>query len=93
MGRRAVSLSRSSNTGRWIVNILLLSTGGGGGNILRSVRALFDRDVAVTQKTDPAHAARLSAAISTCFLDTNEFSRRRPVLALEPFRTIRCTRG
>ena len=56
------------------MNILLLSTGGGGGNILRSVKALFDGDVAVTQKTDPAHAARLKAAISTCFLDTNEFS-------------------
>jgi cell division GTPase FtsZ len=56
------------------VNILLLSTGGGGGNILRSVKVLFDRDLAVTQKTDPAHTERLRAAISTCFLDTNAFS-------------------
>jgi cell division GTPase FtsZ len=51
-----------------------LSTGGGGGNILRSVKALFDRDLAVTQQADPAHAERLRAAISTCFLDTNSFS-------------------
>jgi cell division GTPase FtsZ len=56
------------------VNILLLSTGGGGGNILRSVKAWFERDVATTQQTDPAHADRLRAAVSTCFLDTNEFS-------------------
>jgi cell division GTPase FtsZ len=56
------------------VNILLLSAGGGGGNILRSVKALFDRDVAVTEKTDPAYAERLRDAIATRFLDTNEFS-------------------
>jgi cell division GTPase FtsZ len=56
------------------VNILLLSAGGGGGNILRSVKALFQRDVEVAQQTDPQYAARLTAAVTTRFLDTNEFS-------------------
>jgi cell division GTPase FtsZ len=56
------------------VNILLLSAGGGGGNILRSVKTLFQRDVAVAQETDPLYAARLTAAVTTHFLDTNEFS-------------------
>ena len=56
------------------MRLLLLSTGGGGGNILRSVRALFDRDLAVTAKADSAYAARLRDAVTTRFLDTNEFS-------------------
>jgi cell division GTPase FtsZ len=56
------------------VNILLLSAGGGGGNILRSVKTLFQRDVAIAQETDPLYAARLTAAVTTRFLDTNEFS-------------------
>lgn len=56
------------------MNILLLSAGGGGGHILRSVKALFQRDVEVAQETDPHYAARLTAAVTTRFLDTNEFS-------------------
>jgi cell division GTPase FtsZ len=56
------------------LNILLLSTGGGGGNILRSLKALFRRDLLVTQKTDARYAERLRRAITTKFLDTNEFS-------------------
>jgi cell division GTPase FtsZ len=56
------------------VNILLLSAGGGGGNILRSVKALFRRDLAVTQKVNPRYAERLRRAVTTRFLDTNEFS-------------------
>jgi cell division GTPase FtsZ len=56
------------------VNILLLSTGGGGGNILRSLKTLFARDVATAQKTDARYAERLRRAITTRFLDTNEFS-------------------
>lgn len=56
------------------MNILLLSAGGGGGNILRSVKTLFQRDVAVAQETDPQYAARLTGAVTTRFLDTNEFS-------------------
>jgi cell division GTPase FtsZ len=56
------------------MRLLLLSTGGGGGNILRSVRALFDRDLAITAKADSGYAARLRDAVTTCFLDTNEFS-------------------
>jgi cell division GTPase FtsZ len=56
------------------VNVLLLSLGGGGGNILRSLKALFRRDLAVTQKVDPRYAERLRRAITTRFLDTNEFS-------------------
>ena len=32
------------------------------------------RDLAATDATDPVNASRLRAAISTCFLDTNEFS-------------------
>ncbi len=56
------------------MNILLLSTGGGGGNILRSLKALFARDVATAHKTDAKYAERLRRAISARFLDTNEFS-------------------
>jgi len=56
------------------VNILILSLGGGGGAILRSVKALFRRDLMVTQKTDGKYADRLRRAVSTRFLDTNEFS-------------------
>ena len=56
------------------MNILLLSAGGGGGNILRSLKALFQRDVAATHETDPNYAARLHEAVTTRFLDTNEFS-------------------
>jgi cell division GTPase FtsZ len=56
------------------VNILLLSLGGGGGAILRSVKALFHRDLKVTQKTDGKYADRLRRTVTTRFLDTNEFS-------------------
>jgi cell division GTPase FtsZ len=56
------------------MHILLISAGGGGGNILRSVMATFQRDLAVTQKTDPRHAERLRRAVTTRFLDTNEFA-------------------
>jgi cell division GTPase FtsZ len=56
------------------VNILLLSSGGGGGNILRSLKALFRRDLLVTQKIDSKYAERLRRAVTTRFLDTNEFS-------------------
>ena len=56
------------------MNLLLLSTGGGGGNIVRSVKALFHRDLAVTGQADAAYAERVRAAVTTCCLDTNEFS-------------------
>jgi cell division GTPase FtsZ len=56
------------------VTVLLLSTGGGGGNILRSLKALFRRDLTVAQSADPKYAERLRRAITTRFLDTNEFS-------------------
>jgi cell division GTPase FtsZ len=56
------------------VNVLILSSGGGGGNILRSLKALFKRDLSVTQKTDARYAERLRRAVTTRFLDTNEFS-------------------
>jgi cell division GTPase FtsZ len=56
------------------MSILLLSTGGGGGNILRSLKTLFARDVAIARKADAAYAERLRHSISTRFLDTNEFS-------------------
>ncbi len=56
------------------MRLLLLSTGGGGGNILRSVKALFEQDLAVTEQADARYAARLRAAVATRFLDTNEFS-------------------
>jgi len=56
------------------VNVLLLSAGGGGGNILRSVKAMFRRDLTVTQKSDPKYAERLRRSVVTRFLDTNEFS-------------------
>ena len=56
------------------MNILLLSLGGGGGNILRSTKELFQRDLAVTQQADGKFADRLRRAVTTRFLDTNEFS-------------------
>jgi len=56
------------------MNILLLSTGGGGGNILRSLKALFARDVAIAHKTDAAYADRLRRAVTARFLDTNDYS-------------------
>ena len=56
------------------MHILLLSAGGGGGNILRSVKASFRRDLAVTQKTDSRYAERLRRAVTARFLDTNEFA-------------------
>ena len=56
------------------MNILLLSAGGGGGNILRSVKALFRQDLAIAEQADPKYADRLRRAVSTRFLDTNEFS-------------------
>ena len=56
------------------MNILILSSGGGGGNILRSLKAMFSRDLMVTQKSDPKYAERLRRAVTSRFLDTNEFS-------------------
>jgi cell division GTPase FtsZ len=56
------------------VTILLLSAGGGGGNILRSLKALFRRDLAIAEKTDAKYAERVRRAVTTRFLDTNEFS-------------------
>ena len=56
------------------MNILILSSGGGGGNILRSLKTMFRRDLLVTQKSDPKYAERLRRAVTTRFLDTNEFS-------------------
>ena len=51
-----------------------MSAGGGGGNILRSLKSLFYRDIAVAEKTDAAYARRLHDAVTMRFLDTNEFS-------------------
>jgi cell division GTPase FtsZ len=51
-----------------------LSAGGGGGNILRSLKRLFRRDLVVAQKTNPKFAARLDRSVVTRFLDTNAFS-------------------
>jgi len=56
------------------MSILLVSTGGGGGNILRSLKTLFARDVAIAHETDATFAERLRRAVTTRFLDTNEFS-------------------
>ncbi len=56
------------------MHILLLSAGGGGGNILRSVKAAFRRDLTVTQRGDARYAERLRRALTTRFLDTNEFA-------------------
>ena len=56
------------------MSILLVSTGGGGGNILRSLKTLFARDVAIAHKTDAKYAERLRRAVTTRFLDTNEHS-------------------
>src|SRR5689334_22249690 len=74
MGCRAFSHQSGYPRGRWQMRLLLLSTGGGGGNILRSVKALFDRDLALTAQADSGYAARLRDAVTTRFLDTNEFS-------------------
>ncbi len=56
------------------MHILLISAGGGGGNILRSVKASFRRDLATIQKVDSRYAERLSRSVTTRFLDTNEFA-------------------
>ncbi len=56
------------------MNILLLSLGGGGGNILRSVKSLYGRDLAVAEQADAAYAARLKSSVATRFADTNRFS-------------------
>ena len=56
------------------MTVLILSLGGGGGNILRSLKALFRRDLATIQESDPRYAERLRRAVVTRFLDTNEFS-------------------
>jgi len=56
------------------MHILLISAGGGGGNILRSVKASFRRDLATIQKADPRYAERLRRSVTTRFLDTNEFA-------------------
>ena len=56
------------------MNVLLLALGGGGGNILRSLKTILQRDLAITQETDAAYADRLRQRIATKFLDTNEFS-------------------
>src|SRR6476619_6020159 len=74
MGRGAPSFQGRSEATRCHMHILLLSAGGGGGNILRSVKASFRRDLAVTQKTDSGYAERLRRAVTPRFLDTNEFA-------------------
>lgn len=56
------------------MNILLLGAGGAGGNILRSLKSMFRRDVAVAEKADARYADRLRRAVTPRFLDTNEFS-------------------
>ena len=56
------------------MKVLLLSLGGGGGNILRSLTQLFQRDLLVTERVDAAYASRLRAAVAARFLDTNAFS-------------------
>ena len=56
------------------MNILLLSLGGGGGNILRSVKTLYQQDLATAELTDPVFAARLSHSVATRFADTNQYS-------------------
>lgn len=56
------------------MHILLMSAGGGGGNIVRSVKASFRRDLATIQNADPRYAERLRRSVTTRFLDTNEFA-------------------
>ena len=51
-----------------------MSLGGGGGNILRSVKALYRRDLAVAERADAEYAARLKSSVATRFADTNRFS-------------------
>src|SRR5262245_17400016 len=56
------------------MTVLILSLGGGGGNILRSLKAMFRRDLATIQESDPRNAERLRRTVVARFLDTNEFS-------------------
>ena len=56
------------------MNILLLSLGGGGGNILRSVKSLYQRDLAIAEHSDAEYAAKLSHSVATRFADTNRYS-------------------
>src|SRR5436190_33204 len=74
MGRRLLSIHVRPEAHECRMHILLLSAGGGGGNILRSLKAAFRRDLAVIHQADPEYAERLSRAVATRFLDTNEFA-------------------
>ena len=56
------------------MHILLLSAGGGGGNILRSVMATFRRDLAVTREDRFRVRRTAQARRDPRFLDTNEFA-------------------
>src|SRR5262245_13206947 len=74
MGRSVLSIRGGPEAHRCRMHILLLSAGGGGGNILRSLKAAFRRDLAVVHQADPKYAERLRLAVATRFLDTNEFA-------------------
>src|SRR5262249_24001600 len=74
VGRDSIPIEAASEDRSCRMTILMLSLGGGGGNILRSLKALFLRDLAFVQKSDPRYAERLRRAVVTRFLDTNEFS-------------------
>src|SRR6478735_6462060 len=74
MDRGAISVHRGTQAKGCFMHILLVSAGGGGGNILRSVMTTFRRDLAITQKTDSGYAERLRRAVTPRFLDTNEFA-------------------
>jgi hypothetical protein len=73
LGGRSLPIQSRDERGRWQVGLLLLSTGGGSGNILRSVKALFEQDLAVTEKPIPMRGTTASRG-GDAFLDTNEFS-------------------
>ena len=65
--------SRPVRSIRCHMHILLLSAGGGGGNILRSVKAAFRRDLAVTQKR-PEYSERLRRSGDDPVLGHDEFA-------------------
>ena len=97
VGGRAAAPAGQPQTGRWHVKILLASTGGGGGNILRSIKALFRQDLALAQKTDARYAERLRRALTTRFLDTTSSRssrcRQRGALLIGAHRRAGSARG
>jgi cell division GTPase FtsZ len=56
------------------VHGLLLSVGGGGGNILTGLRTMLKNDVDVMRQISPEYAEYIERNLDYCYVDTNQFS-------------------